>query len=426
MGLDETRIDAALDIRQRCITSRRVGPRRVVGASNLTIGGIAAATGPGCPRYRAGATRRITGDIVEGSRTVDLAHHGRTGRTGCDGRPSAVEHGIGSTLDRGSATGPIRPIEGVGTGMNLDEPSRDSTVGRKAWGTCRYGCPDAREKDVLLLRVSPQSPQLAGTIPGQLDLNELEMHLSENTALVSVMLANNEIGVLQPIAQIAELCARYAVPLHCDAAQAVGRIPVDVNQLNVDLMSFSAHKFYGPKGVGGLYVRRRPRSTRLLAQIVGGGQQQNLRSGTLNAPGIIGMSAALKVCLERMEIDQAHTRNLRDRLWEGLKQAIPGTLLNGPSLSDPQLRLAANLNCSFPGIEGQSLMLAIPELCVSSGSACTTADPHPSHVLLALGLEENRVRSSLRFGIGRFNQPAEIDLAIQLIAQGYRKLAAMG
>lgn len=282
------------------------------------------------------------------------------------------------------------------------------------------------EKDVLLLRVSPQSHQLAGTIPGQLDLNELEMHLSENTALVSVMLANNEIGVLQPIAQIAELCARYAVPLHCDAAQAVGRIPVDVNQLNVDLMSFSAHKFYGPKGVGGLYVRRRPRSTRLLAQIVGGGQQQNLRSGTLNAPGIIGMSAALKVCLERMEIDQAHTRNLRDRLWEGLKQAIPGTLLNGPSLSDPQLRLAANLNCSFPGIEGQSLMLAIPELCVSSGSACTTADPHPSHVLLALGLEENRVRSSLRFGIGRFNQPAEIDLAIQLIAQGYRKLAAMG
>lgn len=282
------------------------------------------------------------------------------------------------------------------------------------------------QRDVVLLPVTPQSENLSGAIPGQIDLDHLESHLSENTALVSVMLANNEIGVIQPLAKIAELCSRYSVPLHCDAAQAVGRIPIDVNQLNVDLMSFSSHKFYGPKGVGCLYVRRRPRSTKLLAQIVGGGQQQNLRSGTLNAPGIIGMSAALQVCLERMEIDQAHTHTLRDRLWEGLKQAIPDTRLNGPALADPKHRLVANLNCSFPGIEGQSLMLAIPDLCVSSGSACTSAEQHPSHVLLALGVDEGRVRSSLRFGIGRFNRAEEIDLAIQLIAQAYRKLSAMG
>jgi len=281
------------------------------------------------------------------------------------------------------------------------------------------------QRDVVLLPVTPQSENLSGAIPGQVDLDHLESHLSEKTGLVSVMLANNEIGVIQPLAKIAELCSRYSVPLHCDAAQAVGRIPIDVNQLNVDLMSFSSHKLYGPKGVGCLYVRRRPRSTKLLAQIVGGGQQQNLRSGTLNAPGIIGMSAALKICLERMDIDHAHTRTLRDRLWQGLKQAIPNTLLNGPDLSDPKHRLVANLNCSFPGIEGQSLMLAIPDLCVSSGSACTSAEQHPSHVLLALGLDEERVRSSLRFGIGRFNRPEEIDLAIQLVAQAYQKLSAM-
>ena len=279
-----------------------------------------------------------------------------------------------------------------------------------------------QDRDVILIPVTPQS----STVPGQIDLDQLEQHLSERTALVSVMLANNEIGTIQPLAQIAELCARYSVPLHCDAAQAVGRIPVDVNRLNVDLLSFSAHKFYGPKGVGGLYIRRRPRSTRLFAQIVGGGQQHNLRSGTLNAPGIIGMAAALRVSLERMPQDHVQAQQLRDQLWAGLQNAIPAIQLNGPELSDSEQRLVANLNCAFPGVEGQSLMLAVPELCVSSGSACTSAEPHPSHVLMSLGLDEGRVRSSLRFGIGRFNSPAEIDLAIQLLAQGYRKLVGLG
>jgi cysteine desulfurase len=279
-----------------------------------------------------------------------------------------------------------------------------------------------QDREVILIPVAPQS----SSVPGQIDLDQLKRHLSEQTALVSVMLANNEIGTIQPIAQIAELCARYSVPLHCDAAQAVGRLPVDVDSLNVDLMSFSAHKFYGPKGVGGLYIRRRPRSTRLFAQIVGGGQQHNLRSGTLNAPGIIGMAAALRVSLDRLTQDHVHAQQLRDQLWTGLQHAIPEIQLNGPSLSDSEQRLVANLNCAFPGVEGQSLMLAVPELCVSSGSACTSAEPHPSHVLLSLGLDEGRVRSSLRFGIGRFNSPGEIDLAVQLLAQGYRKLVGLG
>lgn len=276
--------------------------------------------------------------------------------------------------------------------------------------------------DVVLLPVMPQS----GPLPGQIDLDQLETHLDERTALVSVMLANNEIGVLQPLKQITELCGRFAVPVHCDAAQAVGRIPVDVNELDVDLLSFSAHKFYGPKGVGGLYVRRRPRSARLYAQIVGGGQQQNLRSGTLNAPGIIGLAAALQQSVLKRTDDQAHTMRLRDRLWEKLTSAIPGLELNGPSLESSADRLVANLNCSFPGVEGQSLMLAVPDVCMSSGSACTSADPHPSHVLVALGLTESRVRSSLRFGVGRFNTESEIDLAVQLIAEAYEKLLRMG
>lgn len=278
-----------------------------------------------------------------------------------------------------------------------------------------------QDREVILLPVASNN----STVPGEIDLAQLERHLSEKTALVSVMLANNEIGTIQPIAQIAELCARYSVPVHCDAAQAVGRIPVDVNQLNVDLLSFSAHKFYGPKGIGGLYIRRRPRSARLYAQIVGGGQQHNLRSGTLNAPGIIGMATAIRVSLERLPQDHTHIQMLRARLWSGLQQAIPNVQLNGPDLAQEQHRLVANLNCTFPGVEGQSLMLAVPELCASSGSACTSADPHPSHVLLSLGLDESRVRSSLRFGVGRFNHAAEIDRAVELLTQGYLKLAAM-
>ncbi|MEY4565755.1 MAG: Cysteine desulfurase [Planctomycetota bacterium] len=286
------------------------------------------------------------------------------------------------------------------------------------------------EKSGWEIKRAPIAPQSTATVsslqPGSIDLDYLRAAIGPQTALVTVMLANNEIGTIAPVRQIAELCHRYQVPLHCDAAQAVGRIAVNVNELDVDLLSFSAHKLYGPKGVGALYVRRRPRSVRLYAQIVGGGQQHNLRSGTLNAPGIIGLATALTLADQRRDHDQQHTMQLRNRLWLNLQQEIPNIELNGSSLDSPMTRLAGNLNCSFPGVEGQSLMLAMPELCVSSGSACTSADPHPSHVLLALGLSEDRVRSSLRFGIGRFNTQAEIDLAVQLISTAYRKLKSLG
>lgn len=286
------------------------------------------------------------------------------------------------------------------------------------------------EKSGWTIKRAPIAPQSSATVsslqPGSIDLDYLSAAIGPQTALVTVMLANNEIGTIAPIRQIAELCQRYQVPLHCDAAQAVGRIAVDVNELDVDLLSFSAHKLYGPKGVGALYVRRRPRSVRLYPRIVGGGQQHNLRSGTLNAPGIIGLAAALKLAQQHHDRDTRHALGLRNRLWLNLQLEIPDLELNGSALDSPTTRLVGNLNCSFPGVEGQSLMLAMPELCVSSGSACTSADPHPSHVLLALGLSEDRVRSSLRFGIGRFNTEAEIDLAVQLIGKAYRKLKSLG
>lgn len=262
--------------------------------------------------------------------------------------------------------------------------------------------------------------------PGQVDLQQMADAIDEHTALVSVMLANNEIGVIQPIAEIAEFCRQHGALLHCDATQAVGRMPVEVDRLGVDLLSFSAHKFYGPKGVGGLFVRRRERRVRLQAQIVGGGQQNSFRSGTLNTAGTVGMQAALRSCLENMEADSARIAQLRDRLFEILVSQLDRITLNGPALDARSnvdtARLPGNLNCCFYPIEGQSLMLAMPELAVSSGSACTSAEASPSHVLLALGLTVEQARSSLRFGLGRYNTLEEVERAAALVVQAVRSL----
>lgn len=279
---------------------------------------------------------------------------------------------------------------------------------------------------VELVHVNSRSTSTAGLV----DLEALASVVDDDTALVSVMLANNEIGVIQPLAQIAQLCRAAGCLLHTDATQAVGRIAVDVDELDVDLLSFSAHKFYGPKGVGGLFVRRRGRRVKLQPQIVGGGQQQNFRSGTLNTPGIVGMHAALGVCLKSLGEDQAHIAALRNRLLDFLQRHCSGMTLNGPTLSDSaselgdhkSIRLLGNLNCCFYPVEGQSLMLALPELAVSSGSACTSANPSPSHVLQAIGLSEEESRSSLRFGIGRFNTQAEIDQAANGLAEAHQRL----
>lgn len=273
---------------------------------------------------------------------------------------------------------------------------------------------------VSRLPVQPNGRSDAGVI----QLDRLEQMIDHDTVLVSVMLANNEIGVIQPLAQIARICHEVDAVLHCDATQAVGKIPVDVHQLGVDLMSFSAHKIYGPRGVGALYVKRR---TRLVPQIDGGGQELGFRSGTLNVPGIVGFAKAIALAVDELPGESLRLAGLRDRLYAGLSSQIPGTMLNGPSLSQPgpeasSLRLPGNLNMAFDFVEGESLMLNCPGLAVSSGSACSSETPEPSHVLRALGLTEAQARSSLRFGLGRFNTAEEVEYAIETLASATKRL----
>ena len=263
--------------------------------------------------------------------------------------------------------------------------------------------------------------QTAGLDAGLLSPAQVAEAISDDTFLVSVMLANNEIGVIQPIAEIGAICRERGVLFHTDATQAVGRVPVDVEKLNVDLMSFSAHKIYGPKGSGALYVRRK--SVRLAAQIDGGGQEGGRRSGTLNPVGILGLAMALRLCIEELDGETLRLERLRNRLWKGIS-AIDDVLLNGPDLSN-HLRLPGNLNCSFIDVDGEALMMSMKDLAVSSGSACTSNNPEPSHVLRHLGLNDDTTRASLRFGLGRFNTEAEVDFAIDLVRQNVEKLRSM-
>ena len=246
--------------------------------------------------------------------------------------------------------------------------------------------------------------------------------IREDTALVSVMLANNEIGVIHPLSEIAAICKQRGVLLHCDATQAVGKLPLDVESLGVDLMSFSAHKIYGPKGVGALYVRRSQPHVRLECQIAGGGHEGGLRSGTLNVPGIVGFARAIELCRAEQPAEAQRQRRLRQRLFDGLTQRLDGVSLNGPSLDKPELRLAGNLNVSFAFVDGEALLMSIKNLAVSSGSACTSANPEPSHVLRALGIGEDTTRSSLRFGLGRFTTAEEIELAIDRVCEAVQRL----
>ena len=275
-----------------------------------------------------------------------------------------------------------------------------------------------RDFEVTLLPVE----QAGSPIAGRISAGQVADAIRDDTLLVSVMLANNEIGVIQPVAEIAAVCKVRGVLFHCDATQAVGKVPVDVEKLQVDLMSFSAHKIYGPKGVGALYVRRRPLQPRLEPQIDGGGQEGGLRSGTLNVPGIVGLAEALRLCLEEMPRESQRLAAMRNRLYEELCAEIPDIELNGPALDAHSLRLPGNLNCSFAYVDGEALMMSMRDLAVSSGSACTSANPEPSHVLRAMGLSDDLVRASLRFGLGRFNTDEEVDFAVSLVAESVRRL----
>jgi len=253
---------------------------------------------------------------------------------------------------------------------------------------------------------------------GLLDPSVVAAAITARTVLVSVMYANNEVGTIQPVAEIGRICREHGVLFHCDAAQAVGKVPVNVEAESIDLLSISAHKMYGPKGVGALYVRRRNPRVAPAAQMDGGGHERGMRPGTLNVPGIVGLGEACAICAREMSQEAARLAGLRDLLRAKLEAGLDRVRLNGSI----RQRLPNNLNMSFAGVESESLMMGMPDVAVSSGSACTSATMEPSYVLKAMGLDDETAHSSLRFGLGRSTTLEEIDCAAARIIEVVRKL----
>jgi cysteine desulfurase len=253
---------------------------------------------------------------------------------------------------------------------------------------------------------------------GLVDLEDLKRAIDDKTILVTIMAANNEIGVLQPWREIGKICRERGVLFHTDGVQAVGKVPIDVNKDNIDLMSITAHKIYGPKGVGALYVRRKNPRVQISAIIDGGGHERGMRSGTLNVPGIVGLGKACAIAKEEMAQEGAHLAALRDRLRDRIMGRLDEVYINGSM----EHRLPGNLNISFAYVEGESLLMGINDVAVSSGSACTSATLEPSYVLKALGTGDDLAHSSIRFGIGRFNTEAEIDYVADRVCETVERL----
>jgi cysteine desulfurase len=256
---------------------------------------------------------------------------------------------------------------------------------------------------------------------GMVRMDELAAAMRDDTILVSIMFANNETGTIQPVAEIGKLCKERGVLFHTDAAQAQGKIPIDVEAMGIDLMSMSAHKIYGPKGVGALYVRRKRPRVRCEPVLHGGGHERGMRSGTLNVPGIVGFGEACAIAQREMKEEHARVTRLRDRLWEGLQQNLTEISLNG----HPEHRLPTTLNVSFLYVEGESLMMGFSDIAVSSGSACTSASLEPSYVLKAYGLGDELAHSSIRFSLGRFTTEEEIEHTIKRVTDAVNHLRAM-
>ena len=252
---------------------------------------------------------------------------------------------------------------------------------------------------------------------GVLDPAAVEAAITPTTVLVTVMMANNEVGVLQPIAALARLARARGVLLHTDAAQAAGKVPIDVEADGIDLLSLTAHKLYGPKGVGALFVRR---GVAVAPLVDGGGHEAGLRSGTLNVPAIVGFGRAAAICADEMPGEAARLSRLRDRLWDGIRRSLTGVTVNGSM----RARLPHNLNISVDGLHGEQLLMGLDDVAVSSGAACTSASREPSHVLRALGLGDARARASIRFGLGRFNTEAEVDYVIEKLCSLVTRLRA--
>jgi cysteine desulfurase len=253
---------------------------------------------------------------------------------------------------------------------------------------------------------------------GLIDLEDLKRAMDDKTILVTIMIANNEIGVVQPVAEIGKLCHERGVIFHTDGVQAAGKIPVDVNAMNIDALSLSAHKIYGPKGVGALYVRRRNPRVQISEQINGGGHERGMRSGTLNVPGIVGLGKACEIAREEMASEARRLSALRDKLKVKLENSLDYIHVNGSM----ENRLPGNLNVSFVYVEGESLLMGINDVAVSSGSACTSATLEPSYVLKALGLGDDVAHSSIRFGLGRFNSEAEVEYVSDKVIDVVQKL----
>jgi cysteine desulfurase len=255
---------------------------------------------------------------------------------------------------------------------------------------------------------------------GLVDLEALRAAVTDKTVVVSIMAVNNEIGVIQPLAEIGKICREKKAFFHTDAAQAVGKIPLDVEAMNIDLMSISGHKIYGPKGIGALYVRRKPR-VRLVPLIVGGGQERGFRSGTLPTPLCVGLGEAAEIAMKEMDAESKRLARLQARMLKGLNAKLTDIHVNG----DLEHRIPGNLNIGFAYVEGESLMMGIKGLSVSSGSACTSASLEPSYVLRALGVEEDMAHTSLRIGLGRFTTEQEVDTAVDELVRHVNKLRAM-
>ena len=254
---------------------------------------------------------------------------------------------------------------------------------------------------------------------GFIDLDQLRAAISSRTILISIMAANNEIGVLQPLAAIGAIAQERGVLFHTDAAQAAGKIPLDVAKSGIDLLSLTAHKYYGPKGAGALFVRRSKPKLELTCQIDGGGHENGMRSGTLNVPGLVGLGRGAEICREEMPRESARLSALRDRLFAGLQRDMDGVRLNGPT---GDRRLPHNLHVSFDDIEGEALLMALGDLAVSTGSACSSGSQAPSHVLLAIGAVGDRAGASIRFGLGRPTTDQDIDFAIERVTTVVRAL----
>jgi cysteine desulfurase len=291
------------------------------------------------------------------------------------------------------------------------EGGRDHVVTLATEHKCVLESCAALERDGFRVTYLPVEPS------GLVSLDAFAAALTPKTLLASVLAAHNEIGVIQPLAELGALCRAQGVLLHTDAAQAAGKMALDVEAMHIDLMSISGHKLYGPKGIGALYVRRRPR-VRLLPLFDGGGQERGLRSGTLSPPLSVGFGRAAVLAAAEWEAEAARLLGLRERLLTGLARRIPGLTLNG----DGERRLPGNLNLSFPGVDGPALIEACPGLALSTGSACTSAQVEPSYVLKALGLDEVHARSAIRIGLGRFTTAAEIDFAADALVAAHARL----